>query len=406
MASQTRYTDKSYSGSGWNNVDNVSDGDNGSCADAASSSKYHWWELTNGNDFSIPTGSTIDGLEIEVKHSENDGNDYIEVQLNDDGADPTKDLANVNGGGCSGASAEVLGSPTDDWGGTWTVNGINNYISVRLTSKASGKSGAGWWVDYIKITVYYTPPGGDVNVNASVANLTLTEQNATVNAETNVNAGVDALTLTTYPATVDLSTDTNVNASVVNLTLTEQSATVNAETNVQAGVDALTLAEQAATVNTETNVQAGVDALTLTTYAATVSVGADVNVLADVAVLTLTAYQCTVNAATNIQVAVDPLILSVLAATVSLDISIAASVDALMLTNYQASVIGTAAAVSPDGAAKVVAYAPPPATVVQGSKISKIIKVVAYAQNPATVVQGSRIPRIINDPRTPKIVKK
>lgn len=202
----------------------------------------------------------------------------------------------------------------------------------------------------------------DVNALASVVNLTLTEYPATVNAETNVNAGVTALTLTTYGATVSLGGDTNVNATVVNLILTEYSATVNAETKVQAAVDALTL----------------------TTYAATVSVGADVNVPANVTTLTLTAYQCAVNAAANIQAGVDPLILSVLAATVSLDINIAASVDALMLTNYRASVTGTAAPVSPDGAAKVVAYAPPP----------------------VTIVQGSRIPRIINDPRTPKIVKK
>ncbi len=45
---------------------------------------------------------------------------------------------------------------------------------------------------------------------------------------------------------------------------------------------------------------------------------------------------------------------------------------------------GAAGAVSPDGAAKVV----------------------AYSRSPATVVQGSRIPRIINDPMTPKIVRK
>ncbi len=46
--------------------------------------------------------------------------------------------------------------------------------------------------------------------------------------------------------------------------------------------------------------------------------------------------------------------------------------------------IGATAAVSSDGA----------------------VKVVVYAQNPATVIRGSRTTRIINDSRVPKIVKK
>ena len=60
------------------------------------------------------------------------------------------------------------------------------------------------------------------------------------------------------------------------------------------------------------------------------------------------------------------------------------SPDSVMYIITRGLSIGTAAIVSPDGAAKVVAYAPPP----------------------VTIVQGSRIPRIINDPRAPKIVKK
>lgn len=132
----------------------------------------------------------------------------------------------------------------------------------------------------------------------------------------------------------------------------------------------------------DVNVNCTVDALTLTEYPATVNV--ETNVQTNLASLALTENQAAVNAETNVQAGVDSLILSALAATIDLDVNIAASVDTLILTEYQASVTATAAAVSPDGAARVVTCAPPP----------------------ATVVQGSRIPRIINDPRAPKIVKK
>jgi hypothetical protein len=185
---------------------------------------------------------------------------------------------------------------------------------------------------------YFTPSaaGGDTNVSATSASLTLTEYQATVNAETSITAGFDALTLTEYNATV--SAGTNIAAGFDSLAITEYAATVNAETNVNAGFDALSITEYQASVTTtsDTNVAAGVDNLVLTEYQATIK--ADNSVAAGFDALVITEYSATVTIGANISASTDSLALTEYAATIKADTSVSAGLDALTLTEYAASI--------------------------------------------------------------------
>ena len=57
----------------------------------------------------------------------------------------------------------VLGSSTDTWGRSWTVNELSNAsFRVRLTSNCSGIPGQcskrDYYLDWVPVTIYYGPP--------------------------------------------------------------------------------------------------------------------------------------------------------------------------------------------------------------------------------------------------------
>lgn len=159
--------------------------------------------------------------------------------------------------------------------------------------------------------------------------------------DTDVSAGTAALTLTAYPATVNA--ETNVQADKSAHIIIAWRADINAGINVAADAAALSITTQPATVNAETYVSSSVASLTLATSAATVQVGADVNVSAGTAALTLTELVATVNAAKDIVVNVAALTLSTPAATISLGVDVQATTSALTLTVHAATIAVTGA---------------------------------------------------------------
>lgn len=174
-------------------------------------------------------------------------------------------------------------------------------------------------------------------VSATVNNLTLTENSASINAEVNVNAATANLGITEYACDVaTTSGNIEVSANTDTLELTENAAIVNAEINIQASADALSLTGHEANINVGTIVQADSDALTLTEHAATISY--DIEIHPALVALTLATYSATINAETNVQASTDSLSISENGATVKLNVSVNGNVDALTLTEYAATI--------------------------------------------------------------------
>jgi hypothetical protein len=118
--------------------------------------------------FTIPTGSTIDGIEVRVKASSTDSSGCqigVELSWNNGAAGSytarkTQSLTNA----FPASPYSLLGGPTDDWGRTsWTAAELADGL-FRLVVTDIDPTGAGCTdtattnLDYLNVTVYYTQP--------------------------------------------------------------------------------------------------------------------------------------------------------------------------------------------------------------------------------------------------------
>lgn len=152
MASQTRSVDNTVS-SQWTNPNNAFS-ENDSCTETSSDGDQNIYNFT-GTPFSLPAGATIDGIEVKTIRG-GDSDDIYEIELYDSVSAWRLISGTANNATCAGGAQETLGSPSNDWGGTWTQAHINSSsFQVRLTFTKSAKANT-MYVDHIEVTVHYT----------------------------------------------------------------------------------------------------------------------------------------------------------------------------------------------------------------------------------------------------------
>jgi hypothetical protein len=188
----------------------------------------------------------------------------------------------------------------------------------------------------IDVTYFTATAGGDTNISATLATLTISEQAATVSLDIDVSTNVDALTISEQAATVSLGI--NVSTNVDALTISEQAATVSLDVDIATNIDSLTISEQAATVSLGINVSTNVDALTISEQAATVALNVDVATNLDTLVITEQQAIITTGNDVNVAATTDALVISEQSATISLDRDVATNLDTLVVTENQASI--------------------------------------------------------------------
>lgn len=108
--------------------------------------------------FTIPSGSTIRGIVLEVKRSGIQASEEGVYLTNGGGTSSNK--AGTGGGLTTGLSWATYGGATDLWGTTWTPAEINSTsfgaaVSFQETHDPADSSAH---VDVMRITVYYDPP--------------------------------------------------------------------------------------------------------------------------------------------------------------------------------------------------------------------------------------------------------
>lgn len=110
--------------------------------------------------FTIPAGSTINGIEVRLDGELDGATGYICAQLSwDGGATWTthKQTANVG----PSPATYTLGSPTDSWGRAWTTADFaNSAFRLRLVSVANDPA-ARFSLDSAGVQVYFTPAPAD-----------------------------------------------------------------------------------------------------------------------------------------------------------------------------------------------------------------------------------------------------
>ncbi len=165
----------------WQGAGNASGGQDGGMAATNAHNEYsHYLKATNFG-FSIPSGATIKGIKVEVAKTQ-DGDGTV-IDFANAGSDATTNIQAgariVKGGAVSGdgkgriegwptgptATWVGYGSKSDTWGLSWTPADINSSdFGFALSVLGWGKT-FGWaYVDSLRATVYYSPPGSDASV--------------------------------------------------------------------------------------------------------------------------------------------------------------------------------------------------------------------------------------------------
>lgn len=119
--------------------------------------------------FSIPSGSTINGIELEVNRKSTTvaGNGDADVRLVVSGVRVGSDRHNGYSLPTTAATA-VYGGPSDLWGTTWSASDVNA-SGFGAAWSCGGIPGQTVSVDYARVTVYYTASSGETVSASSLA---------------------------------------------------------------------------------------------------------------------------------------------------------------------------------------------------------------------------------------------
>lgn len=140
----------------WSNVSNAGASDNSyATASLTLNSPTHYLKATNFG-FSIPGGSVIEGILVEIEHKESASTVAKDnrVRIVKGGTIGSTDKANAAEWPTSDTYQEY-GAFNDLWGETWSATDINDSgFGVVLSAIGLGTGTAS--VDHIRITVYYS----------------------------------------------------------------------------------------------------------------------------------------------------------------------------------------------------------------------------------------------------------
>lgn len=161
------FSSTSFSGADnqWSNPNNAASSDNSyATASIDHSSSVTYYLKATGFGFSIPAGSTINGIQVMVEKQESCNSYSCSSHVYDNQVHIVKNNTvgstdrSSNSAWSDNDTTTTYGSPTDLWGQSWTASDINNsnfgfVISAKRTSGGDRTAK----VDSIQVKVYYTP---------------------------------------------------------------------------------------------------------------------------------------------------------------------------------------------------------------------------------------------------------
>jgi len=168
MANVVKYPGNGSDGGGdypWSNPGNICAADESPATNSGEVSAGIYTNYLNASNFgfSIPSGSSITGIKLEIyrKASLNGTGKYVkdsEVKLLKSG-NPVGQNKAVSDHWPTSYGIKSYGANTILWGESWTVDEINGSgFGARLKAYIDGTGGVSVtaYVDYMRITVYYT----------------------------------------------------------------------------------------------------------------------------------------------------------------------------------------------------------------------------------------------------------
>lgn len=147
----------------WSNPGNIVS-DNGSFATLAfgsgSGAQSNYLTSANHNFSSIPDGSTIDGIEWEIQVDADVSNRARDTDafLTKNGSTPVGTDQSTNTNFTTTEVVRTYGGPTNLHGTTWTAAEVKAPTFGAMFRLVQALGSVDVTVDYIRITVYFTPP--------------------------------------------------------------------------------------------------------------------------------------------------------------------------------------------------------------------------------------------------------
>lgn len=149
----------------WGTVTNVYSSNDADASVALGRGITSHYIKATGFNFSIPTGSTIDGIVVEVERACNSTTFFKDstVRIVKGGVIGATNKADTVTIWPLTDTYKTYGASTDVWGETWTADDINSStfgfaISAQNSQTTGSSETRTGYVDHIRITVYYTPP--------------------------------------------------------------------------------------------------------------------------------------------------------------------------------------------------------------------------------------------------------
>jgi len=142
------------SNSGWDNETGAINGA-GNCAVGDNPNDEI---ILSGFGFGIPTGATIDSIEVRADSGRSQNNKSLEYTIIKGVVDGDTNVLDPTGTDCTTSVPETVSAGNVLWGHTWTAEEINDELSVRIDfGTGSGEA----YLDILEIEVTYTPVVGD-----------------------------------------------------------------------------------------------------------------------------------------------------------------------------------------------------------------------------------------------------
>jgi hypothetical protein len=167
----TAADDSSLSGDTWSNPNNAKAAD-ASYATVTDTNPNHTHYLKTTNyGFSIPAGSDIQGIVVEVlRHASSNGvnnvTDYVVKIVKSDGSIGVANKADTLSLWPTSDAYATYGGAADLWGETWTASNINSSnFGVAFSANLIPDTSVTAFVDFIRVTVYYSIGADPTNLN-------------------------------------------------------------------------------------------------------------------------------------------------------------------------------------------------------------------------------------------------
>ena len=164
MASVTLSPSGTVLGSGWSNISRLSAEDGLTASDSINARSYSQYVTVPVASAGLAGTDVIDGIEVTVKAY---GSSASWLSLSDvslpKGSSQSQSTRTRGGS----LANQVLGGPTDLWGGTWSAADFNSSWSFQFRVYNDRSSPVTANVDYVSVTIYYH--AGTVTHDAAAA---------------------------------------------------------------------------------------------------------------------------------------------------------------------------------------------------------------------------------------------